>query len=111
MTENLQSALDQLATTLPEDIADAYQTTTFATPSNLERSLAGTAGDNSVSIAVNFYAEFLDQGTQFITAQPFISTVIGGSASDVELVLTNAFEQDIDDTINQAVRDGGNTVS
>ena len=111
MATNLEEMLDELANGELEEILERYRRTTFSSPSFLERTADSFVQDNSVTFQFREYAEFLDQGTRYIRAQPFITPVLDDDDGSIEDLLTNAFEQDIDDAINTTARQGGATIT
>lgn len=90
-------------------LIQAYQDTTFATPSNLERSLTVSDDSDGLRVEVNFYAEFLDQGTRYIRAQPFITSTL--NSAETEELIANTFEEQINERIEEAVTQSGGRTS
>ena len=99
--ENLDEALERLQTEFPEDVLEAYnRDTTFARNPSFIRNVRPMITGEGVEFSVPEYVQFLDEGTRFIDAQPFITPVLEGD--EIEEIITNAFEQDIDETIQEA---------
>ena len=110
-TNNLDEALKDISALLPEEIIEKYQDTTFKSPSSLERSAQSFVKDDTVAFTINYYAEFLDEGTRFIKAQPFITPILEDDDNLIEETLTIGFEQDIYDTIEKTISQGGGKLS
>lgn len=110
-TINLDRALADLEEYLPDEIISRYQQTTFRSPSRLEESVSPFLRDGSVGFSINFYAEFLNDGTRFIRGQEFIQPVIDDDNGTIEDLLTISFNKDIDEAIEETIRGGGGIVA
>ena len=100
--ENLDEAIELLGDTTSEEVAARYRQTNFRSPSDLERSIEPFVNSRGTGFTINEYAQFLDEGTRFITAQEFITPVLEDRDGSIEEALTNAFEQDIDEALSNA---------
>lgn len=103
---NLQRGLEDLTEYLPDEIIGRYKRTSFKTPSALEASVSPFLKEGQVGFSVNFYAQFLDEGTKFITGQEFIQPVLDDDNGMIEEILLISFEKDIDDAIQQTTEQG-----
>ena len=108
---NLQESLQMLSDYLPEEIIELYRRTRFSKNAEFLREIQSFVRDDSVSFSVAEYATFLDQGTRYIKSDPFITPVVEDVNGMIEEIITNAFEKDINETINNAARSGGAKIS
>ena len=109
--ENLDESIKDLSEYLPEEVIDRYRETSFRKPSLLERSVDAFVTNDGAGFVINDYAQFLDEGTRFIRAQPFITPVIDDENGQIEEILTIGFEKDIYEAIESTAKQGGGTVS
>ena len=111
-TYNLEEALLSIAEGKAEEVVQNYRETRFRKPAILT-----TGGikpfverqDLSFGFALPFYYEFLDQGTRFITKDPFITPVIEDLDNSTESAISVAFEQDITDALDLSFGDANIT--
>ena len=104
-TYNLEEALLAIAEGRAEDVVQNYRETRFRSPARIEQGAIRPFVDTQdleFGFVLPFYYEFLDQGTRFITADPFIQPVLDDLDNSTESAITVAFEQDITDALDGA---------
>ena len=100
---NLRNAMDMIAQGAADEVVKNYRNTRFRSSSNIENpQVFVDEGDLAFGFSLPFYAEFLDRGTKFIQADPFITPVLDDVDESIEGAITVAFEQDITDTLDNA---------
>ena len=110
--ENLDEAINDLVHGIEDEVFQKWRQTRFNNRTGfLQDSIHAFVKDDGLTFQIVNYAEFLDQGTRYIEKDPFITPVLQDEDGSIEEVLTNAFEQDINDTINNTARTGGAEVS
>ena len=109
--EHLDEAIQDLSILIPEEVIEKYKQTTFKTPSRLERSVEGFVKNDDIAFRINEYAQFLDEGTRFITKQPFITPVLADDNNLIQDTLAIGFENDIYEAIDNTATEGGGKLS